>query len=92
MCVYGANFASLNGFGLGIWVQTIIVIDVLKVPVATDDVEVLQRITKQLFGSFHLGKSAPSKFNLILVSKENSLRAQRSAINVYGKYTLVRYD
>ncbi|XP_031272689.1 DNA repair protein REV1 isoform X3 [Pistacia vera] len=25
----------------------------LKVPVATDDVEVLQRITKQLFGSFH---------------------------------------
>ncbi|KAH9655847.1 DNA repair protein REV1 [Citrus sinensis] len=26
----------------------------LKVPVATNDVEVLQRITKQLFGSFHL--------------------------------------
>lgn len=27
-----------------------------QVPVATDDVEVLQRITKQLFGHFSLGK------------------------------------
>lgn len=69
MCVYRTNFASLNGYGLGIWVQTVKVIDVLKVPVATDDVEVLQRITKQLFGSFHLGKSASSKFKLILVKK-----------------------
>lgn len=69
MCVYRTNFASLNGYGLGIWVQTVKVIDVLKVPVATDDVEVLQRITKQLFGSFHLRKSASSKFKLILVKK-----------------------
>ena len=28
-----------------------------QVPMATDDVDVLQRITKQLFSHFHIGKT-----------------------------------
>ncbi|XP_028055427.1 DNA repair protein REV1-like [Camellia sinensis] len=33
----------------------------ITVPMATDDVELIQRITTQLFGSFHIGKSALTK-------------------------------
>lgn len=32
---------------------------VYKIPVATDDVEVLQRIAKQLLGLFNIGKLFP---------------------------------
>ncbi|KAK8259327.1 hypothetical protein V6Z12_D13G048200 [Gossypium hirsutum] len=58
------------------------------VPLATDDIEVLQRISKQLFGSFHIdseGKSVGGNSGVLrIASVENSVHETNNAPNGEG--------
>ncbi|XP_040940548.1 DNA repair protein REV1 isoform X6 [Gossypium hirsutum] len=59
------------------------------VPLATDDIEVLQRISKQLFGSFHIdseGKSVGGNSGVLrIASGENSVHETNNAPNGEGR-------